>query len=458
VGVGKKLFLQTYGCQMNYHDSERVQGMLAVEGYEPAAGFEDADVVLINTCAVRERPERKLFGELGRLKKQKEKNPHLVIGVIGCMAPRDADVIRSRAPHVDILVGPRSLHRIVGLVEKARIRNESVEEIDLFDDPTPATAIRRSSAVTAWVDVLFGCSFACSFCAVPSARGREVSRNPGEILEEIEHLASVGYREVTLLGQTVNAYGRDFSYKLDNYEDASGDPIRIDFAWLLRQINDRAPGLRVRFTSPHPQLFSDRLIDTIAELPTVCEHVHLPLQSADDEVLRRMKRSYTYEKYVGILEKLRSRIPEVSITTDIIVAFPGETEEQFQKTLKAYEDLQFDQAFMFAYSPRRHTKALDFAEEEIPKEVGKERLNRLIQKANQIAKEKNQSQVGREFEVLVEGPSDKNPDRLAGRTRTNKIMVFEGSPEHTGKCISVRAEKAFLWGFQGVHLGNGNEQ
>jgi len=449
VQATKKFYLRTYGCQMNYHDSERIDGMMAEAGYARAEGPEDADVVVINTCAVREKPERKLFSELGRIRKIKEKRPELIVGVTGCMAPRDNDTIRARAPFVDLLIGPRSISRLPDLIRKVQLQRRPIEAVDLLDDPTPLTGVRRSSTVSAWVDVIFGCNYSCTYCAVPSARGKEQSRGPKEIFDEIDELVGMGYHEVTLLGQTVNAYGRDFSYRHPDGLDKRGEPVRIDFAWLLREIDKRAPNLRVRYTSPHPQLFSDRLIDAIAELPTVCEHFHFPLQSGDNEVLKRMRRTYNYEKFRDIVHKLRTRVPGISVTTDLIVGFPGETEEQFERTLDAYRELQFDQAYMFAYSPRRHTPALEFAEEELPKEVSQRRLAELIELANGIMKSKNEAKVGETFEVLVEGPSPKNPDRLTGRTRGNKIMVFEGEPELTNRLVQVRAKEGFLWGFVG---------
>ena len=441
-----KIFVKTYGCQMNFHDSERIQGLFQQQGYALADGIHDADVVLVNTCAVREKPERKLMAELGRLRAVKRANPKMVIGVTGCMAPRDGDIIRSRAPFVDLLVGPRSLSRLPDLVRQVQLQRQPIDSVDLFDDPTPLTPVRRSSAVSAWVDIIYGCSYACTFCAVPTARGAEVSRPPQQILDEIDELVALGYREITLLGQTVNAYGRDLRYR--TLDGSAGPRERVDFSWLLGRIDARAPNLRVRFTSPHPQLFTDRLIRSISELPTVCEHVHLPLQSADDRVLRRMNRCYTYARYLSIVDKLRAASPGISITTDLIVGFPGETEAQFQKTLQAVRDVQFDQAFMFAYSPRRHTAAMEFADT-IPAEVQNRRLQELIALVNDTAHNRNEQDVGRVFDVLVEGPSEKNPRRLSGRTRTNKLVVFDGSRDLIGQLVPVKTKRAFLWGFDG---------
>ncbi|MFN3820903.1 MAG: MiaB/RimO family radical SAM methylthiotransferase, partial [bacterium] len=286
-----KVFVKTYGCQMNVHDSERMIGLLMNEGFTPADSPQKAQVILINTCAVREKPERKLMAELGRLKKLKEQAPDLIIGVTGCMAPRDGELIRQKAPFVDLLLGPRSLHRLPELVRIAQRLRQPVEAIDLSDDPTPLTPIRRTSTISAWVDVIFGCSFACTFCAVPSARGPERSRLPEDILAEVAELKSLGYREITLLGQTVNAYGRDWRYRIPShsrlFERLKDTRQRVDFTWLLREIDRVVNGaMRVRFTSPHPTLFSAQLIEAIADLPSLCEHIHLPLQSADDGILK----------------------------------------------------------------------------------------------------------------------------------------------------------------------------
>lgn len=297
-------------------------------GFGGTASPEDPDVILLNTCAVREQPEHKLYSKLGALRKLKAQNPNLVIGVAGCMAQRDADSIRARVPEVDILLGPRNLHHLPHLLRQTQ-KNQNQENsiysngLDLECDPTPATPVRRASAVSAYVDVIFGCNFNCTYCAVPSARGREVSRTPAEILDEVRRLDDLGYREITLLGQTVNAYRHDLE-KLP-------DGARVDFAWLLSQINDINPDLRIRFTSPHPMYFNSKLVDAIAQLPAVCEHLHMPLQSGDNDCLSRMKHTYTIEKYRGIVEAVREKMPNVTVTTNAIVGFCGESEDQFPK-------------------------------------------------------------------------------------------------------------------------------
>jgi tRNA-2-methylthio-N6-dimethylallyladenosine synthase len=425
---------------MNAHDSERMAGMLDGLGLAPTLAPEDADVILMNTCAVRERPEHKLYSELGKLRMLKAEKPDLIIGVAGCMAQREADTIRRRVPDVDILLGPRNLHQLPHLLRATQSGN--ADGLDLFCDPTPVTPVRRRSAISAYVDVIFGCNFNCTYCAVPSARGREISRRPSEILDEIREISDLGYRELTLLGQTVNAYGHDLG-KLD-------DGTRLDFAWLLEQINEINPKLRVRFTSPHPMYFNQRLVETIAALPSVCEHLHMPLQSGSNSVLRRMQRTYTIEKYRRIVDDVRERMPNVAVTTDLIVGFCGETEEEFSETLHAVRTIGFDQAYMFAYSPRHSTTAFDWADD-VPAATKSRRLQELLALINEIARDKNRALVGETMEILVEGVSDKDPTRLSGRARTNKLVMFDGDIAQTpaGSLVDVKTREGKLWGFMG---------
>jgi tRNA-2-methylthio-N6-dimethylallyladenosine synthase len=437
-----KYFIRTYGCQMNVHDSERMAGMMDALGYGSTPNAEDADVILLNTCAVRERPEHKLYSELGLLRKLKAHNPNLVIGVAGCMAQRDADSIRARVPEVDILLGPRNLHHLPHLLRQTLKSSGYSDGLDLDCDPTPATPVRRASAISAYVDVIFGCNFNCTYCAVPSARGREVSRSPQEILDEVRRLNDLGYREITLLGQTVNAYGHDLE-KLP-------DGARVDFAWLLAQINAINSDLRIRFTSPHPMYFNSKLVDAIADLPAVCEHLHMPLQSGDNDCLRRMKRTYTIEKYRGIVDAVREKMPNVAVTTDAIVGFCGESEDEFQNTLKAFREIGFDQAYMFAYSPRHSTAAWEW-EDDITPETKSRRLAELIALQNEVGRDKNRALVGQKLEILVEGKSHKDETRLQGRSRGNKLVLFSGELENypVGSLVEVKTQDAFLWGFIG---------
>ena len=441
-----RYFIQTFGCQMNVHDSERMAGMLDGLGYEPTIAPEDADVILMNTCAVREKPEHKLYSELGILRKLKANRPGLVIGVAGCMAQREANTIRARVPEVDILLGPRAIHHLPHLVRQAQAKNLAggrADGLDLECDPTPVTPVRRASTISAYVDIIFGCNFKCTYCAVPSARGREVSRAPREILDEIRQLCDLGYREVTLLGQTVNAYGHDLAERRDGGE-------RFDFAWLLEEINRIDPSLRVRFTSPHPMYFNQRLVDVIASTPSVCEHLHLPLQSGSNSCLKRMKRTYTIEKYRGIIDSIRAKIPDVAVTTDTIVGFCGESEAEFEETLRVYEEIRFDQAFMFAYSPRHSTESWDWADD-VPAKVKQRRLSQLIDRQSEIAREKNRERIGPSVQVLVEGLRDSNQARVCGRTRQNKLVMFDGSLQDfpRGSLVEVEVQEGFLWGFVG---------
>lgn len=443
-----RYFIQTFGCQMNAHDSERMAGMLDSMGMEPTDEVSAADVLLMNTCAVRERPEHKLYSELGELRKLKVAKPDLVIGVAGCMAQREADAIRKRVPEVDILLGPRNIHHLPHLMRETWRRDKGsafADGLDLECDPTPATPTRRRSTISAYVDVIFGCNFNCTYCAVPSARGREVSRSPQEVLDEVRGLRDLGYREITLLGQTVNAYGHDLE-KLD-------DGTRIDFAWLLKEIDKIDSSLRIRFTSPHPMYFNEKLLDAIASTKCVCEHLHMPLQSGDNDCLRRMKRTYTIEKYARIIENVRQRIPHVAVTTDMIVGFCGETEAEFQNTVSAVREIGFDQAFMFAYSPRHTTEAWDW-EDDVPAEVKQRRLSELLLTVNEVARNKNRDLIGGSGEVMVEGLSDKDKSRVAGRTRTNKLVYFPGDMETypPGSLVDVQLNEAYLWGFVGQAL------
>ncbi|GIV11712.1 MAG: tRNA-2-methylthio-N(6)-dimethylallyladenosine synthase [Fimbriimonadales bacterium] len=436
----------TWGCQMNEEDSEQMSLYLQERGYEPTDTVEDADVVLLNTCSVRRKPEEKVLSTLGNLRKLKQRKPHMVIGVCGCMAQLRADEIRQKAPHVDMIVGTAHIAQVGAMVEEVvqkrrlAMRLELPERKGAIVTDIPDRRVDRQPKLKAFVPIQYGCDKFCTFCIVPTTRGRERSRPTADILHEIRQLADRGTKEVTLLGQTVNSYGKNL---LEG---------RVPFAKLLKHINE-IPGIeRIRYTSPYPRDFRDDLINAIAELPKVMEHVHFPLQSGDDEVLKAMRRLYTVEQFEAIIHKLRERVPGVSVTTDIIVGFPGETDEQFENTLKVVERVRFDGAFMFAYSPRPGTPAAEM-EHQIPRAIKQERLQRLIALQNRITCEINSAQVGRVFEVLVEGFSQKDPTKLAGFTRENKMMHFVGSPELIGQIVKVRADEAHLWGFYGTVVG-----
>lgn len=432
----------TWGCQMNEEDSEQIGLYLQEWGYSPAKQLEQADVILLNTCSVRQKPEDKVFSTLGELRGLKQENPRLIIGVCGCMAQIKADEIRRRAPHVDMIIGTAHIAKVGGMIEEVMqkrrlaLRLELPERRGAIVTDLPERKVDRAPKLKAFVPIQYGCDKFCTFCIVPSTRGRERSRPTQHILDEVKRLADLGTKEVTLLGQTVNSYGKNL---LEG---------RVPFARLLELINE-IPGIeRIRFTSPYPRDFKDDLIEAMACLPKVMEHVHLPLQSGDNEVLQAMKRVYSVEQFEEIGCKLRERVKGIAITTDIIVGFPGETEEQFQHTLDFVEKFRFDGAFMFAYSIRPGTKAGEM-DHQVPRQVKQERLNRLIALQNRITCEINQSLTGQVFEVLVEGPSQKDPSRLAGFTRTNKMMHFEGARGLAGRLVNVCAVESHLWGFYG---------
>jgi tRNA-2-methylthio-N6-dimethylallyladenosine synthase len=397
-----------------------------------------------------------VFSTLGQLRKLKQRKPNLVIGVCGCMAQLRAEEIKRRAPHVDMIVGTAHVSQVGNLLEEVlqqrrlAMRLELPERKGAIVTDIPQRKIDRAPKLKAYVPIQYGCDKFCTFCIVPITRGRERSRPTQDILDEIKRLAELGTKEVILLGQTVNSYGKNL---LEG---------RVPFSRLLQLIND-IPGIeRIRFTSPYPRDFRDDLINAIAELPKVMEHVHLPLQSGDNAILKAMRRLYTIEQFEEIVHKLRERVPNIAITTDIIVGFPGETEEQFEHTLQAVERIRFDGAFMFAFSPRPGTPAAQM-ENQIPRAVKQQRLQRLIELQNRITCEINASQVGRVFEVLVEGPSQKDPTKLAGFTRENKMMHFVGERDLIGQLVQVRADEAHLWGFYGTLIAppkveQGNQQ
>ncbi|HET6385125.1 MAG TPA: tRNA (N6-isopentenyl adenosine(37)-C2)-methylthiotransferase MiaB [Armatimonadota bacterium] len=438
--------LTTFGCQMSEHDSEQVSSLLISEGYHEADSAAAADVALINTCSVRERPENKVWSLLGHLKEIKAERPGLLIGVMGCMAQKEQDELIRRAPHIDFLAGTANVARVPALIRQASETGEravaldlprTIEDLKLMEVQPEAPLLRPGgkAPLRAYVNIMYGCDKFCTFCIVPYVRGRERSRTPEAILEEARSLARDGTKEIILLGQTVNSYGK------------RGD-VGIDFAELLRRLHDIEGIERIRFTSPYPKDFSDHLIDTLPTLPKVCEHIHLPLQAGDDELLRRMMRRYTLAHYRDRLERLRSAIPNLSVTTDLMVGFPGETEKQFRHTLDAVREFQFDAAYTFIFSPRQGTVAATM-DDQIPREVKSRRLTELANLQNSITLAKNERAVGETVEVLVEGPSKNDPFYLTGHTRTNRTAHFPGGPRLLGKLALVRVESAHPWGYAG---------
>ena len=402
----------TYGCQMNVHDSERIAGLLEDAGYARHAEGEQADVVVFNTCAVRENADNRLYGNLGHLAPVKAGHPGMQIAVGGCMAQKDRDVIVAKAPWVDVVFGTHNVGKLPVLLERARIEQESqVEIVEALEAFPSALPTRRESPYSAWVSISVGCNNTCTFCIVPQLRGKETDRRPGEILAEIEALVDEGVQEITLLGQNVNSYGVEF-----------GD--RLAFGKLLRACGGIEGLERVRFTSPHPAAFTDDVIAAMAETPNVMPSLHMPLQSGSDKVLRAMRRSYRSERYLGIIERVRAAMPQAAITTDIIVGFPGETEADFAETLRVVEASRFAAAFTFQYSIRPGTPAATMPDQ-VPKAVVQERYERLVELVVDLAWAENSALVGRNVEVMFaagEGRKDAATARVSGRARDNRLV------------------------------------
>ncbi len=427
--------VRTYGCQMNVHDSERISGLLESAGYIKAEGA-DPDLVVFNTCAVRENADNKLYGNLGTMLPKKESNPKLQIAVGGCLAQKDQDVIIKKAPWVDVVFGTHNMGSLPTLLERARHNNEAqvelLESLEVFPSTLPT---KRDSAYSGWVSISVGCNNTCTFCIVPALRGKEKDRRPGDILAEVNALVQDGAIEVTLLGQNVNTYGVEF-----------GD--KGAFAKLLRACGQIEGLERVRFTSPHPAAFTEDVIEAMAETHNVMPQLHMPLQSGSDRILREMRRSYRSEKYLGILDRVRTLIPDASITTDIIVGFPGETEADFLETMRVVEAARFATAYTFQYSKRPGTPAAELPDQ-LPKEVVQERYERLLALVNDIAWQENKKQVGKTVEVLVatgEGRKDSQTHRQTGRTQDNRLVHFD-VPEgaevaRPGDLVTVKVTQA----------------
>jgi tRNA-2-methylthio-N6-dimethylallyladenosine synthase len=421
--------IRTYGCQMNAHDSERLAGTLEAAGYRRADDGEPADVVVFNTCAVRENADNRLYGNLGHLAPTKASRPGMQIAVGGCLAQKDRGEITRRAPWVDVVFGTHNLGSLPVLLERAKVQREAqveiVESLERFPSTLPT---RRESAYAAWVSISVGCNNTCTFCIVPSLRGTEQDRRPGDVLAEIQTLVAEGVVEVTLLGQNVNSYGVEF-----------GD--RLAFGKLLRSCGDIEGLERVRFTSPHPRDFTDDVIEAMAQTPNVMPQLHMPLQSGSDDVLKAMRRSYRRDKYLGIIDRVRTAMPEAAITTDIIVGFPGETEDDFAQTLDVVRRARFAGAFTFQYSKRPGTPAAALAEQ-VPKQVVQERYERLVADVDEIALEQNREQVGRIVDVLVadgEGRKDDVTHRMSGRAPDNRLVHFRASgPVRAGDVATVQ--------------------
>jgi tRNA-2-methylthio-N6-dimethylallyladenosine synthase len=409
----KRYHVTTFGCQMNEHDSERMKGMLESLGYAEAGERAHADLILFNTCSIRESADSRFIAHLGEAKRLKREQPDRVVGVGGCWAQSVKEEVFERFPFVDVAFGPGQTHKLAEFLTSDSLSAQGYFEFEGFTGHLPA---KRARDFQGWVQISVGCNCRCSYCIVPSTRGREVSRPLDELVEEVLRMASEGVREVTLLGQNVNSYGRDLRVR----------GKAETFSHLLAEL-DAIDGIeRIRYTSPHPKDMKEDVIRAHAELASVCEHVHLPLQSGSSRILKAMRRTYDRERYLDRVALIREHVPDIALTTDIIVGFPGETEEDFEQTLEVAEQVGYDGAFTFVFSPRRDTEAAQMTDGFVPHPVKVERMNRLVDVVQRRARERAQRFVGRTVEVLVEGPSRTDPDRLRGRTRHNKVVNFAG--------------------------------
>ncbi len=413
---GKRYHVRTFGCQMNEHDSERIAGLFESDGMSPVDSYAAADVVYVNTCTIRENADNRMYGNIGQLKAIKDENPEMLLVIGGCAAQKDRDLIRERAPWVDVVMGTHNLDRVLDLLDHAEQWGPITEVVDELQAMPSSLPVKRELEHSAWVTIQVGCNNTCTFCIVPSVRGVEVSRRPGDIIREVERLAAEGVVEITLLGQNVDTYGRDLAI------DGRRRPI---FGDLLRRVGGVDGIRRVRYTSPHPNDFREDVARAMAETDAVCEQLHFPLQSGSDDVLRRMHRGYTRNKYMDRLAMARDTIPGLSVSTDIIVGFPGESDDDFALTMAVVEEARFDQAFMFIFSPRPGTAAAEMVDEFVPDEVIRERFARLVETQNRISAEINSGLVGSTLEVLGEGPS-KRPGMATTRTRTGKVVHVPG--------------------------------
>ncbi len=449
-----KFFIKTYGCQMNERDSEQVARSLLDRGYERAADESEADVVLLNTCSVRDMAEQKALGKMGMLGRLKKHRPEAVFGFLGCMAQARGDELLKLIPHVDLVVGTQKFHRVADYVETVRAHKRGLvgmddlrfSIVDVAEEEGSQETIRehalRPRQATAFVSIMQGCNMHCAFCIVPRTRGTERSRTIKEIVGEVRELVDHGVKEVTLLGQIVNLYGRNEFPKING---------RSPFVQLLEAVHAVEGLERLRFTSPHPIGFRSDLIAAFSELPKLCEHVHLPVQSGSNRILKAMHRPYTVEKYQRLVDQIREALPGIGLTTDVIVGFPGETEEDYQETRTLMEQVQFDNAFVFRYSPRRETPAAELPGQ-VDVDVKQARNQDLLEVVDAAAKRAGECYVGRSVEVLCEGPSKTNRTRLTGRTRTNKVVVFEGDETDIGQLHYLRIVHSTGFTLSGTRL------
>ena len=435
----KKVKILTYGCQMNFSDAERMTGELARIGYEETEDMNEADLIMINTCAVRETAEDKVYGKIGEIKGLKRQNPNLILGITGCMAQKEGEKLIKRAPHIDFVLGTNKIQQVVATVqalenEEARhIVDTAINEAEMPED----MAINRKTALSAWIPIMYGCNNFCTYCIVPYVRGRERSRLPEDIIAEIKEVVAQGFKEVTLLGQNVNSYGKDHK--------------KATFAELLAMVDDIEGIERVRYMTSHPKDLSDEVIEVIKNSKHICTHFHLPVQYGSDNMLKRMNRVYTVAKYKETVRKIREAIPDCSLTTDLIVGFPGETEEDFQQLMEFIAEIRYDAAYTFIYSKRSGTPAAEMPDQ-IDDECKHQRLNRLMELQNKISLEINQSLEGKIMEVMVEGPSQNNEAVWSGRTSSNKLVLWNHGEEKIGDLINVRITQPQTWVLKGERV------
>jgi len=432
----KHYHILTYGCQMNEHDSERLAGQLKSINYQYSDDIEQADLILINTCCVRESAENKIYGKIGELKRLKSMNPNLIVGITGCMAQKDKDKLFKKAPHIDLVMGTHNIHKLVDLVKEVEESKGKVLEVwDQAERLAPDVPTIRKGQLSAWVPIMYGCNNFCTYCIVPYVRGRERSRPIQDIVNEIEQLGAEGFKEITLLGQNVNSYGKDSN--------------EGDFADLLQAVDKVASVERIRYMTSHPRDMNDKVIEVISNSNKICEHFHLPIQSGSNTILKAMNRGYTTEYYYQLVQKIRQAIPNASITTDLIVGFPGETDELFTETLEFIRTIRYDAAYTFLYSKRSGTPAATMPDQ-IDLAVKKERLQQLMHAQNEISLAINKTLEGQIAEVLVEGVSKTDSNKLMGRTRTNKIVIWDKTGhESIGQIIHVKINTAQTWLLKG---------
>ena len=423
-----------YGCQMNFSDGERFAGQLERMGYKPAEVMEDADIIILNTCCVRESAEKKIYGKIGEIKHLKQKNPDLILGITGCMSQKDGDGIFKKAPHVDFVLGTNKMHDLPAVLEEIYTSRGHVAKLAGDYEMPPNVEPAQNDSLFAYVPIMYGCNNFCTYCIVPYVRGRERSRDPKEIVAEIEKLAAGGVKEVMLLGQNVNSYGKD-------RDDA-------DFADLLTMV-DKVEGIeRVRYMTSHPRDLTDKVIDVIRRSRHICDHFHLPVQYGTDKMIKAMNRGYTISYYKELIAKIRAKFPEASFTTDLIVGFPGETDEDFQQMLDFLKEIRYDAAYTFLYSKRSGTPAATM-ENQVPQELKKERLHKLMDLQNEISLEINKTYLGKTVEVMVEGPSKTDETVFTGHTRNNKIVLWQHGSEEIGDLVQVKITHPQTWVLKG---------